>query len=252
MVNELQDSLNDGEEFADITDERQVQDAPADREPEEDLPEKYRGKSPKEIAKMHQEAEKLIGRHSNEVAELRRLADDLIKQQLKQPKEESPEVDFFEDPKAAVKQTLKNTDEFRELQELKQKLKLQETQDYLAKKHGNYQEKVNSPEFIEWVKASKVRMELFAAAHQNFDKDAADELLSNFSLYQVGSKAPSQQETRDKQLKSAGVENSGSGAGATKKVYRRADLIRLKMQDPSRYMALQDEIMAAYNEGRVR
>lgn len=252
MVNELQDGLNEGEEFADITEERQVQDAPAPQESEDDLPEKYRGKSAKDIAKMHQEAEKLIGRHSNEVSELRRLADDLIKQQINKPKEVSPEVDFFEDPKAAVKQTLKETDEFKELQELKQQIRLRETQDYLAKKHGNFQETVNSPEFIDWVKSSKVRMELFAAAHQSFDKDAADELLSNFKLYQVGNNAPSQQETREKQLKSAGVENSGSGAGATKKVYRRADLIRLKMQDPSRYMALQDEIMSAYAEGRVR
>lgn len=252
MVNELQDGLNEGEEFASFEDEQQVQHAPVQQEPEDDLPEKYRGKSPKEIAKMHQEAEKLIGRHSGEVAELRKLADDLIKQQLSKPKEESPEVDFFEDPKAAVKQTLKDTDEFRELQELKQRWKQQETHEYLVKKHGDYQEKVNTPDFVDWVKASKVRMELFAAAHQNFDKDAADELLDNFKLYQAGSKAPSQQETREKQLKSAGVENSGSGAGATKKVYRRADLIRLKMQDPQRYMALQDEIMAAYSEGRVR
>jgi hypothetical protein len=35
-------------------------------------------------------------------------------------------------------------------------------------------------------------------------------------------------------------------------VYRRADLIRLKMQDPNRYDALSDEIMQAYQEGRVR
>jgi hypothetical protein len=32
----------------------------------------------------------------------------------------------------------------------------------------------------------------------------------------------------------------------------RADLIRLKMQDPNRYDALSDEIMQAYQEGRVR
>ena len=37
-----------------------------------------------------------------------------------------------------------------------------------------------------------------------------------------------------------------------KRVYRRADLIRLKMQDPARYDALSDEIMAAYAEGRVK
>ncbi len=33
---------------------------------------------------------------------------------------------------------------------------------------------------------------------------------------------------------------------SSKRVYRRADLIRLKMTDPARYDALQPEIMAAY------
>jgi len=49
---------------------------------EEDLPGKYKGKSLKDIIKMHQEAEKLIGRQAQEVGEVRKLADDLIKRQL--------------------------------------------------------------------------------------------------------------------------------------------------------------------------
>jgi hypothetical protein len=35
-------------------------------------------------------------------------------------------------------------------------------------------------------------------------------------------------------------------------VYRRADLIKLRMTDPDRYMQLSDEIMQAYAEGRVK
>jgi len=77
-------------------------------EPVEELPEKYRGKSAIEIAKMHQEAEKLIGRQANEVHEVRSLADQLLKQQLDskakeaKPLEESLEEDFFADPASAV------------------------------------------------------------------------------------------------------------------------------------------------------
>jgi hypothetical protein len=63
------------------------------------------------------------------------------------------------------------------------------------------------------------------------------------------------QETGKKQqaqaLKAAAVDVGGSGE-SSKKVYRRADLIRLKMTDPSRYEALQPEIMAAYAENRVK
>ena len=52
-------------------------------EPESsDIPDKYRGKSLDDIIKMHQEAEKLIGKQAQEVGEVRKLADELIKQNL--------------------------------------------------------------------------------------------------------------------------------------------------------------------------
>jgi len=67
------------------------------------VPEKYRGKTLDDIVKMHQEAEKLIGKQAQEVGEVRKLADELIKHNLGNTptatKEQEPEVDFFEDPK---------------------------------------------------------------------------------------------------------------------------------------------------------
>jgi predicted RNA-binding protein YlqC (UPF0109 family) len=50
----------------------------AEEQVQEDVPEKYRGKSAKEIAQMHMEAERLIGRQGSEVGELRRLVDQYI------------------------------------------------------------------------------------------------------------------------------------------------------------------------------
>jgi hypothetical protein len=52
-------------------------------------------------------------------------------------------------------------------------------------------------------------------------------------------------------MRAAQVDTGGTGEGS-KRVYRRADLIRLKMTDPARYDALSDEIMQAYAEGRVK
>jgi len=49
-----------------------------------EIPEKYKGKNLEDIVRMHQEAEKLIGRQAQEVGEVRRLADDLIKQSIAQ------------------------------------------------------------------------------------------------------------------------------------------------------------------------
>ena len=55
----------------------------------------------------------------------------------------------------------------------------------------------------------------------------------------------------EKGLKAAAVDTGGSGE-SSKRVYRRADLIRLRMTDPARYEALESEIMTAYAEGRVK
>ena len=46
-------------------------------ETEEDIPDKYRGKSIQDIVRMHQEAEKAIGRQSAEVGDLRGVVDHL-------------------------------------------------------------------------------------------------------------------------------------------------------------------------------
>ena len=44
-----------------------------------ELPDKYRAKSLEEVVRMHQEAEKLIGKQAQEVGEVRKLADELLK-----------------------------------------------------------------------------------------------------------------------------------------------------------------------------
>jgi len=62
--------------------------------------------------------------------------------------------------------------------------------------------------------------------------------------------AESKKETA-KNLKSVAVD-TGSPAPTSRKTYRRADLINLRLRDPARYEAMQDEIMAAYAEGRVK
>ena len=74
-----------------------------------EIPEKYRSKSLEEVVRMHQEAERYIGKQAQEVGEVRKLADELIKQNLapkQQTVEVEPEVDFFENPQKAVQNTI--------------------------------------------------------------------------------------------------------------------------------------------------
>jgi hypothetical protein len=224
------------------------------------IPEKYKGKSLEDIVKMHQEAEKLIGKQAQEVGEVRRLADELIKQQLSSkqpstpPKEETQEIDFFEDPKTAVQKAVAEHPDVIAARKATMQFKQMQTQQALQQKHPDFKDIVQDGEFIEWVKASPIRLNMFALADAQYDFNAADELLSTFKqIRTVKSKETVEagQQARKQNLKAAAVDVSGTGE-SSKKVYRRADLIRLRMTDPSRYDALQDEIMAAYAEGRVK
>jgi len=235
---------------------------PSPEQPQE-IPEKYKGKNLEDIVRMHQEAEKLIGRQAQEVGEVRRLADDLIKQSIAQKNQqaqpqavENPpqEIDFFEDPQSHVNRAVANHPDVIAAKQASQQLKQIQTHAMLNKKHPDFADIVRDGEFIEWVKASPMRLNIYAMADANYDFNAADELLSTFKQIRT---SKTQQTTdagnavRKQNLKAAGVDVGGTGE-SSKKVYRRADLIRLRMQDPDRYEALQPEIMAAYSEGRVK
>jgi hypothetical protein len=245
-----------------ITDE-QPQETPEPEQPQQAVvenvvPDKYKGKAFEDIVKMHQEAEKMIGRQAQEVHEVRSLADQLLKRQLETDKvqtvESAPEVDFFENPQDSIKRAIENNPAVLEAKQANLELKRMKTAQQLASKHPDMATIANDSGFQEWVKASPVRLSLYAKADAEFDFSSADELLSTYKeLKQVRNN--NVQETGKKQqaqaLRAAGVDTSGSGEVA-KKVYRRADLIRLKMTDPDRYELLQPEIMAAYAQGRVK
>jgi hypothetical protein len=226
--------------------------------PAQELPEKYRAKSLEEVVRMHQEAEKLIGKQAQEVGEVRKLADELLKQNLssKQQRiqEEEPEVDFFENPQKAVQATIDKHPDVLAARQASQDFKRMQIQQKLVQDHPDYSQVVNDSEFQSWVKSSPVRLGLYAKADGEFDYDSANELLSTFKqLRGVKAKESEQAGTaaRTKSMKAAQVDVGGSGE-SSKRVYRRADLIRLKMTDPARYETLSDEIMQAYSEGRVR
>jgi len=231
------------------------------QEPEFDLPEKYQGKSVEDLVQMHQELEKFSGKQSTEVGELRRLVDDHIQTQLstqqapQQQQQQDDEVDFFVDPQNAVNRAIDNHPKIKEAEAYTQQARQQATLSQLKSNHPDMESILQDPKFAEWIKGSKVRTKLFVQADQSYDYDAAHEL---FSLWKERSQVVQQTANVEKQarkntLKSASTGNArGTSEGSRKKVYRRADLIKLMQTDPDRYMALQPEIMAAYAEKRVK
>jgi hypothetical protein len=227
-------------------------------QPQSKIPDKYRGKNLEDIVKMHQEAEQLIGRQAQEVGEVRKLADELLKQQLSQkqtkPAQEESDIDFFENPQKAIQNALENHPDIKAAKQASQQMRQMQLQSQLSTKHPDFSSIVQDGDFIEWVKASPVRLRMFEDADTNYNFETADELLSTYKqLKGVRSKEVEDagKQSRTKALKAAGVDVGGSGE-SPRKIYRRADLIRLRMTDPDRYEQLGDEIMRAYNEGRVK
>tara|TARA_R110000868_G_scaffold52566_2_gene165874 strand:- start:2083 stop:2850 length:768 start_codon:yes stop_codon:yes gene_type:complete len=231
----------------------------SEEQPKVKIPGKYSGKSLEEIVTMHQEAEKLIGRQAQEVGEVRKLADELLKQQLydkstKQPQQEENEIDFFEDPKKAVQDAVNKHPDILAARNVTKQMQAMQTQAMLQKKHPDFAQVIQEGEFQDWVKGSSIRLNMYAMADSNYDFAAADELLSTFKQIRT---VKSQQIKEDgsqalkQSLKIVGVDTGGSGE-SSQKVYRRADLIRLRMTDPNRYESLQPEILKAYQEGRVK
>lgn len=231
------------------------------KEPEEDLPEEFKGKSVKDLVGMTLHARKEMGRQANELGEIRKLADELIKSQLHKPQEqvEQPkEVDFFENPQEAIKRAVEANPKVQAAEQYAINAQKEMARQRLQQLHPDMGEIIQDQEFAKWVGASPVRQHLLRQADQGYDLNAAHELLSTFKeLRNIKMQAQQRQVTeidqtsRNQALKAAAVDTGGSGE-STKKIYRRADLIRLKMTNPERYDSMSEEILSAYAEGRVR
>ena len=123
--------------------------------PEEDIPDKYRGKGLQDIIRMHQEAEKHLGRQGQELGEARKdreyyqtMLDQVISTKTVDaaPTGESQdeEVDFFSDPdkavEARVRKMLENNDDLKGAKQLREEVTRQSTVSQLQKDHPDWQQ----------------------------------------------------------------------------------------------------------------
>ena len=256
------------EEELEATDQLDTQDTvetPEEEQPQQpEVPEKYHGKSVEDLVQMHQELEKFSGKQSTEVGELRKVVDDYIQTQLsdqqapqqqQQQDDNDDDVDFFVDPKTAVSRAIDNHPKIKEAQAYTQQYKQQATLAQLKSSHPEMEQILQDPKFAEWIKGSKVRTQLFVQADQQYDYDSAHEL---FSLWKernqiVQQTAQAEKAARKSSVKTASTGNArGTAEGSRRKVYRRADIIKLMRTDPERYQSMSDELLKAYSEGRVR
>ena len=229
---------------------------------EDDLPEKYRGKSASEIATMHRELEQRLGQQSQEVGDLRKAFDEMVKQSIaaqqapSAPEPEVDEVDFFTDPQAAVRKAIENHPMLKQSQAVAAEMAKSQALAQLQAAHPDMKEVLTDAGFQDWIGKSQVRKELFERADKGYDFAAADELLTLFKerrgIVEQTAKVEKVAQQNEIKKASTGSARSNPDSAKSRKVYRRRDIIELMNRDPKRYEALMPEIMKAYQEGRVK
>ncbi len=254
-VPQKEEPTDDGVKLEDLAVEEEQQETPKQAE---ELPDKYKDKSIQDVVRMHQEAEKLLGKHSQEVGELRKAFDDFIRPQLetKAPQEDKiDDADFFADPQGAVNKAVENHPAVQEARKNAEQSKVATALQMLHQKHPDLENVLRDDKFNDWIKGSKVRSRLYQQADREYDTDAADELVSTWK--ELNQRAE-QVSTADKQARREAVKNAstgtqrGSAETRGKPIYRRTDIIKLMREDPRRYAELEPEIRLAYAEKRVR
>lgn len=240
------------------------------QEPADDLPEKFRGKSAKEVADAYKQLESQMGRMANDLGQQRVLTDRLLNLRrdndlkangdgITQPS--APKLkatDLAEDPTGSIEKVVNATIAKRD-QETEQAARehaRNAAASRLVQDHPDYQEYVNNAEFTNFVNSSPSRKRAAIQAQQG-DFDAGNDLLTEFK----GQKKVASQTDETKRLeaaKNASLESGsrGNSEGTSKggKVYSRADLLRLQMTNPDLYYSdeYQAVIMKAYAEKRVK
>ncbi len=259
-----------GEPITDMQEEVTLIQNEETQQPESEIPAKYAGKSMQEVIKMQQEAESLMSRQSDELGRERAIArekEQLIKTLLEAqnstinttPPEEpvAQEDNFFDDPVNAVNKAIENHPDVIKAREERMGNVQKHNLDSLDKAYPDWQETVKDSGFQKFIGDSGTRTEMFRKADTEYRSDLAIELFDWYTQTKMSSatqEAVAEEKSKvDKAMKQTSSESrSSTDSVGGKKVYRRADLIQLQVSDPNRYMALEDEIYAAYQEGRVK
>lgn len=242
--------------------------APVEETPEPEqsgyaVPEKFQGKSLEEVVQSYENLERAYGTRNNEYGRLKGLHDQLLQSQLDStPDQAAPasgtpgpvDADFLlENPEAAIDSRVANNQAVKALESKLDKISQREAQMDLRGRHSDVDDVMGSPDFAAWVESRPARVRMLQDAHTKLDVDMADELLTNYKAGQQWATQSGAEKREGAKRALGGVEGNSSGAAKAEKVeyFRQADLVKLKMNDPTRYTALQPQIMKAYTEGRV-
>lgn len=234
--------------------------------------------STRKQAEAYAPLQSAYGRMANDLGTQRKLTDQILSldKHKQNAQGNTPPPAPKVDPRRLVDNPTETLDAYWREREERLRLEMEERQlqqaaqaaeqAFLAK-HTDFNTVTASPEFLSWVNSSPLRKRAAVMAGRG-DFSAADELLTEYKALNGQGPAPTDpsrggQPNPDPNLEAArkaGLEtaaNSGGAGGDGKpkgKIYRRADLIALKIEKPHVYAdpTFQEEILRAYAEGRVK
>ncbi len=233
-----------------------------------ELPAKYQGKTAAEIAKMHMDAEAEKSRLGNEVGSLRQIADRFLgleQERTRTARQERKPVttdDILTNPDETLEKAIEEHPVVQSLTERLERAQLSMAQVQFEKAHPDFQQDLSDPDFVEWVKKSKIRTALAVNANEG-NYEAADSLWSLWDERKSELKETKAEKAaaRAKAEKLGALEGGGTSGLETDRIYSRVELMTLhqkalsgdpeakaKWNDPS----YQAERAKAYKEGRVR
>ena len=238
------------------------QSAPVEGTDSFEMPDKFKGKSIEDVVKSYQNVEAALGNKSNEVGELRKLTDQILLNQTAQPaipqeadiNEDVGFDDFIDDPAAAVNKALDSNPRLQKLEKSLETNAADASRKALLEAQPDADAIIASPEFQAWVQEMPIRGRILQDAHVNRDVAAAVDLMG---MYNDTRKAATDNaiEERDAiakgDLKQASVVKGGV-PNTKKPVYKRTELIALRVRDPAAYAARSEEFNTAYAEKRVK
>lgn len=246
--------------------ETRKESAPEPKQEQPDLPDKYRGKSPQEIAEMHMNAEKRLGQLQNEVGQLRGLVTDLSTLQRKPQESQTAEQvevsrdEFLDDPKEAVNKVLSHELGKRDKQAEMAAAEAQLNAELSAlTQNWDVEAIVTTEEFQKFASRTPSRQQdLMTAANGEglAQVRAARRLLEDYDDFIAEKKSRESAEEKESPVQKAkrvATERGSSNApiSGKPKIYE-ADVIQLINDDPMKYRSpsFQKELLEAIKEGR--
>ncbi len=215
-----------------------------------DLPEKFKGKSPVEIAKAYKDLETAFSRQGQELGEYRRLSLTLAETSTRTPVEKTEEKrhevttdDLFADPNKALDDVIESHPAVKRARESAENLERQLAQREFESRNPKYKEDAKDPDFHKWVQGNHALLKLAQRA-DSYDFEAADQLFSLWTEKKsIGETVEKKaKEIVDKQKRERdGTLEGNSGADASSEVV----LNRAEMRELHRRMLLGDKTAKA-------